>query len=593
MAFLQVLKGLNPGQVIPLEQMRSTLGRHPDCDIVLNVGAVSREHALIERLDDGFYVRDLESRNGTFVNGEAIQERRRLEDNDRLKICDLLFTFHVDHPAKPKPRTTLPSPQQPVGLLASGALASTPTAAGAAAVSESGLLGGLDLSDEAQPPERQSSTVLASMALSSKVDPNLTAGARAEMKLRALYEITDNLRKALDLDDILPKILDTLFALFVQADRGFVVLRERADGPLLIKTVKHRRPAMADQTRPSRTIINKVMETREALLTADASSDSRFDPSQSIADFHIRSAMCAPLLDAEGNALGIIQLDTNDHRHRFAEDDLSVLATVALQAAIVVENAQLHQQAMRQQQIAHELQLARRVQQGFLPHSRPELPGYEFFDFYEPAKQVGGDYYDYIPLSGNRLAIVVADVSGKGIPAALLMAKLSAEMRYYLVCSDSPAEAVRQINDSFFQGEWEDRFVTMAVTVVSPDDHTLRLVNAGHMDPLLRHVDGRVEGIGAEVAGVPIGVAEGYPYEETVVQLGPGESLTMFSDGISEAMNLAGELYGIERLTEQVAKLTSGSIVQCGKQLLDDVKRFAGQQAQSDDMCLVMFGRTG
>ena len=175
------------------------------------------------------------------------------------------------------------------------------------------------------------------------------------------------------------------------------------------------------------------------------SSDVRFKASESIVDFHIRSVMCAPLITSQGEVTGVIQIDTSDQRNRFNRDDLEVLASVACQAAIAVENAELHEMAVRDQKRSRELEVAHDVLRGFLPSPSPRIEGYDFFHFYEPANELGGDYYDYIPLPGRRLAVVVADVSGKGIPASLLMARLSADVRYCLASEPSPAEAVAQL----------------------------------------------------------------------------------------------------------------------------------------------------
>ena len=556
MAVLQVLKGKTPGQLFPLDRECSVLGRHPECDIVLDVGAVSRQHAQILHVGNEYFVEDLDSRNGTYVNGELTHGRRRLENKDRLKVCDLLFTFHDGNIAELSKEPTLPD--------ASGEML-------------------LDDGGES------SSTIMAKMPISS-TESGLGMEVKPEVKMRALYDIMQAVRGALDLDEVMGKILDALFRIFMQADRGFVILRESSENPIVIKAVKHRRETDEEKTRISRTIINQVMESREAILSADAASDSRFDMSQSIADFRIRSMMCAPLVDRDGNALGVIQVDTLDQRSRFREDDLVVLATVALQAAIVVENAQIHEESLRQQAVDKELQLARRVQRGFLPEAPPNVEGYDFFDFYEPAKHVGGDYYDYIPLPGNRLAIILADVSGKGVPAALLMAKLSAEMRYSLLSEPTPAEAINVVNRSFDRSDWEDRFVTLAAAVLDPQENEVTLVNAGHMPPLLRHASGVVEPVGDDITGVPLGVSEDFEYEQMKLNLAPGESLTLFTDGISEAMNSARDLYGLSRLQSQVES-TDGDVIELGKSVLSDVKRFVGDQAQSDDMCVTMFGR--
>lgn len=556
MAVLQVLKGKTPGQLFPLDRDCSVLGRHPECDIVLDVGAVSRQHAQILHVGNEYFVEDLDSRNGTFVNGELTHGRHRLENKDRLKVCDLLFTFHDGSVAELSKEPTLQA------------------SSGDLLVDDGG---------------EGSSTIMAKMSVSS-TETGLGMEVKPEVKMRALYDIMQAVRGALDLDEVMGKILDALFRIFMQADRGFVILRESPENPIVIKAVKHRRETDEEKTRISRTIINQVMESREAILSADAASDSRFDMSQSIADFRIRSMMCAPLIDHDGSALGVIQVDTMDQRSRFREDDLVVLATVALQAAIVVENAQIHEETLRQQAVDKELQLARRVQRGFLPEAPPNVEGYDFFDFYEPAKHVGGDYYDYIPLPGNRLAIILADVSGKGVPAALLMAKLSSEMRYSLLIEPTPAEAINVVNRSFDRSDWEDRFVTLAAAVLDLDNNEVTLVIAGHMPPLLRHASGAVEPVGDDITGVPLGVSEDFEYEQMTLSLAPGESLTLFTDGISEAMNSDRELYGLSRLQSQVES-TDGDVIELGKSVLSDVKRFVGDQAQSDDMCLTMFGR--
>ena len=322
MALLQVLKGLNPGQQFPLEGERTVLGRHPDCDVVLDVGAVSRQHAQIVRDGDDYYAEDLKSRNGTFVNGELISGRRRLADNDRVKICDLLFTFHRQPPTGST--VTLDTP----ALM-------------------------IDDDDEVT----TSSTIMSKLDISAD-ESGLRVAVKPEAKLRAMMEISQSLSQTLALDDVLPKILDGLFKIFPQADRGFVVLRDAAKGALVPKAVRHRRAGDEETARISRTIVETAMESKLAILSADAASDSRFEMSQSISDFQIRSMMCVPLLASGGEAQGVIQIDTTNQRSRFSQDDLDVLASVAGQAAVAIENAQLHERALVQQAIEHDLELA-------------------------------------------------------------------------------------------------------------------------------------------------------------------------------------------------------------------------------------------
>ena len=561
MAFLRALNGSEPGRMYRLDRESAVMGRHPDCDIVLDEGAVSRQHAQVSAANKEFFVEDLGSRNGTYVNGQAVpvNTRRRLYNNDQVKICDLLFSFHDGD------STALRLDNEAPITLFEEPIAST------------------------------TSTIMSTLEVkSSRVGLRVSA-VNAESKLKALLEIARNLGSAISLEQVLPKILDSLFKIFLQADRGFLVLQGPEPGVLVPKAMKLRRGEAEDTIRISRTIVRKAMDGKEAILSADAASDVRFDSSQSIADFRIRSMMCAPLLSSEGNAMGVIQIDTLDQRTPFSQEDLDLLASVASQAAFAVENAQLHEAALRQRALERDLELAHTVQQGFLPHQSPEIEGYEFFHFYEPANQVGGDYFDYITLPRNRLAIVVADVSGKGMPAALLMAKLSAEAKFALVSEAGPTGALLKLNAQFAQASWADRFVTMAVAVLDLERHEVQLANAGHLPPYARRRDGSVEPVGLDQISVPLGVIDELHCEQLTVPLAPGDSLVMFTDGISEAMNMNNDLYGLARISEQVSVPGGGAsaagVKQLGDQILQDVKRFVGKRSQSDDMCLLCFGR--
>ncbi len=567
MVVLRVISGLNPGQEFPLEGESAVLGRHPNCDIVLEEGAVSRQHARILRDAGGYLVEDLGSRNGTFVNGERIVGQHRLRHNDEVKICEMMFVFDE---------------------LGSGAMGGT------VGLDEVPGRDGFSVAHSPWPMMVDNSVGDRGSQVMSKVDVvSSSAGVRLavnpEVKLRALLEITNNLAKSLELDAVLPKILDSLFKVFLQADRGFVLLSS-SDGPLIPKAVKYRRAGEDDTIRISRTIVNEVLTTKTAVLSADVASDSRFAMSESIADFRIRSFMCAPLVTSDGEAIGLIQIDTHDHRSRFQEDDLEVLASVASQAAFAVENAKLHEQALSRQALERDLALAHRVQQGFLPSEPPHIPGYQFFDYYEPANQVGGDFFDYVHLPDNRLGVIVADVAGKGVSAALLMAKVTSDARYWLVGERSPAVAITRLSQAFIKSGWSDRFVTFLLAVIDINTHDVTLVNAGHMPPILRHADGTVEEVGEEASGVPIGVDEDWEYEEYHLQLKPGDILTAYTDGFSEASNDRQEFYGLERLNELVAK-PAKNVRDLGARILADVQQFVGDYKQSDDMCLLCFGR--
>ncbi|MBN1852503.1 MAG: SpoIIE family protein phosphatase [Pirellulales bacterium] len=559
MAILFAVQGLAPGTQFPIVEDRAILGRHPDCQIVLDEAAVSRHHAEITCQGDCFFIQDLGSRNGTFVNGRLIDGRVPLRNGDRILICDLAFEFQLTSPSELL-LNQLNSEDAPTTFL-------------------------LD-DDEVQDVR---SKIMSKLEVSTDYG-SIRLSAKPEIKLAALIEITQSLSRTVSVQDILPRILDSLFKVFVQADRAFVIMNDMERQRLVPAAMRHRRESDEERVRISQTIVREALEHKEAVLSADATSDQRFSMAESIADFRIRSLMCAPMINSEGEPLGVIQVDTVNQRNRFDENDLEVLASVALQAGMALDNAKMHERVFQQRALARDLELAHRVQRGLVPTNPPQVTGYHFFHFYNPAYQVGGDYYDYVPLPGGRHAVIVADVAGKGVSAALLMAKLSGEVRFYLATRNNPADACREINRMFARPDWEDRFVTMIMAVLDPIKHQLTLVNAGHMAPMLRHSGGRVEAIGQDQAGLPLGVLEEYDYECYVRNVEPGDFLTIFTDGISEAMNPDKQLYGLERLAIQIGS-QAASVSDLGLQILEDVRAFVGSQPQSDDMCLACFGR--
>ena len=438
--------------------------------------------------------------------------------------------------------------------------------------------------------DEATSTIMASFDVSRGAKASWQVSAKPEAQLEALIEISNSLGSTLSVKQILPRLLDSLFKIFVQADRGFVVMRPKPDAPLVPVASKARRPGDEDNMRISRTIVEQALEGKKAILSADAATDERFSMAQSIADFQIRSLICAPLIANDGEPLGVIQIDTRNQMSRFTDHDLQVLAGVANQASIAMDNARLHEDAVKQRALQRDLEVANQMQHALLPAHSPDVPGYHFFEFYESALMVGGDYYDYVMLPEDRFAVIVGDVAGKGVSAAILMAKLSSDVRFWLARESDTAKAMGQINASFSRHGWDDRFVTMVVAVVDPRSHTLTLVNAGHMPPMLRSSKSEVLEIGGDEAGLPVGVIDDYQFEAYQRELEPGDFVTIFTDGFSEAMNSARELYGLEKLAEMIGDSKVGPH-DLGQHVLDDVRRFAGDFPQSDDMCLVCFGR--
>lgn len=560
MAVLRVIQGPTQGKIYSLDRESVTLGCHPNCDIVLEVGAVSREHARVIRVDNNFFLEDLKSRNGTFLNSEQLEGRRKLNERDQIRICDLVFVFNHG-----TPEVTVENAAnfdgRPAGLAA------------------------LMVDDEKDFDSR--STITSKIDFSSG-RTGLQLTVNAETKLKAILDILQAIGATVELDMVLSKILDGLFTVFVHADRGFIVLKDKDTGKFIPRATKHRREDDEDQIRISRTILNKVTKDKEALISDDAAKDFQ---GQSIVDFQIHSMMAVPLLSTSGEVLGAMQVDTSNILNRFSQDDLELLAAVAMQAAVAVENAQLHEVAVREAAIKQDLALASKIQRGFLPDKAPDVEGYEFFNYYFPARTIGGDFYDYIPMPDGRIAIVLADVSGKGIAASLIVAKLASEFRVCLFSEPTPEAAIARLNNIFCDPRWEDRFVTTLLMVLQPRAHEVCIVNAGHMAPLLRHADGTIEEIGQAQSGLPIGVADDMDYEPLTINMAIGDSLTAYTDGIPDSQNIRDEFFGIPRLITEMNAKPFRNVDELGRHVIDTVRRFAGSQAQTDDMCVSIFGR--
>jgi sigma-B regulation protein RsbU (phosphoserine phosphatase) len=557
MAILKRVTGNPSGQIIELKTETIVIGRSPECQIILDPNGVSRRHAEIIRLADDFFIADLRSRNKTKVNGADLDpsKKHKLKPGDRINICDVEFVYYVNPPK------------------------------GMAAGDE------LVLTDGQDDP--------AIHTLDASRSSTLASAVRPEVKLKAILEIARSLSTELRIDSLAPKILTSLMELFPQSERLFLILQDPETKRLVRKAFKFRptrRPfgLSNDDEVPmsiSRSIVNHVLVNKRAVLSQDAGEDKNLPTSMSIADLKIRSVMCVPLLTPDGQALGIIQLDTSD-RKQFHQDDLDVLAAVASQAAIAIQNATLHEGLIARERIERDLKIAEQVQKSFLPSSVPKIPRYEFFAHYNPAYEVGGDYYDFVPLRDNRWAIALADVSGKGVAAALMMAKFSGDTRYCILTEDTLGKAAGALNELLCEAGIEEKFITMSLNLLDPSTDTLTLTSAGHIPVLVRRANGELEEVGEEIAGFPLGILPGTEYGQTQIKLYPGDMVIIYSDGLTDARSPKEELFDTRenrRVLKRVAEL-SGSPESVGKALLQDIREFSDGHQQADDITLICFG---
>lgn len=549
-----------------------TIGRIDECEIVIPDSSVSRKHAALSVARGVFHIQDLNSRNKTFVNNAEIEPNKpiALKADDKIRICDFLFRFEDERAARPKVAVALPSDFKK----------------GAPALDDLGEDGA-------------GSTIQASV---NRVPAQQLLEAQPSERLRALLDITAALGKSQTTGDLLPRVADVLFGLFRQADRCFIITSEDGGKTLVPREVKTRRPGTGDGgERFSKTIVRNCLEKLTAYLTEDAGGDQNMPASASIAEFRIRSVMCVPIVTPENKALGVIQLDSQDRSKKFTQDDLNFLSAVSLQVAVALENVSLHETALKSYAAQEEVRLAQQVQLGFLPQSTPAVEGYEFFHFYLAAKTVGGDYYDFVPTADGGMAVLLGDVSGKGVPAALLMAKLSAEARFAVLSRPGPAAAITSLNQQLMQSNLNDRYVTFAAAFLNPNTHDVTMVLAGHEEPLIyRGNTGELEKIVPEAdAGFPLGWIPDFEYSSFTFRMETGDTVILFTDGVIDAENRQGvkfERDGIDTclvgsdVLGSVGRLSPKDI---GDRLTGAVKAHSAGHPQFDDIAVVCFGRVG
>jgi sigma-B regulation protein RsbU (phosphoserine phosphatase) len=544
MASLVTIKGPNSGQRFALRGDSLLIGRQEDAAIYLDSLAVSRQHARLTCHGGEYFIEDVGSSNGTFVNGRRINMPTPLCERDALQIGPYVLNLRADPPSSP---ATPPLPDQVI---------------------------------RAQVNAAPSNHTLFSQ--------------NPAYKLQVILEIAQHLGRTLEMDQLLGRLLEHLLRLFPQADRGMVLLCEGEH--LRVRAQLSRGAEASRQDYPySRTIVRRALEEGVGLLSEDVGGDPNLVLSATMISLNLRSFLCVPLLGWEGRRLGVIQLDCLRPGHVFRSEDLDLLTAVAIQVSTVLENATLHARRLNEERLRQELRLARDIQQSFLPadfavfdDGDPEL-----FARVHPAREVSGDLYDFFRLPDDRLAFFLGDVSGKGMPAALFMIAVRTLIHNLAPTIQSPAELLRRLNTALVADNPTALFVTLAHGIYDRRDGSLALALGGHPAPLLRRRDGRVVPVEAE-PGVLLGCsAVDLRVNDTVLSLRPGETLILYTDGFTEAFAPGRkEMFGLDRLCEVLGgPRTPLSLEACADEASAAVRRFAGDDELQDDQTLLLLRR--
>jgi serine phosphatase RsbU (regulator of sigma subunit) len=347
-------------------------------------------------------------------------------------------------------------------------------------------------------------------------------------------------------------------------------------------------------------MVNQVMELRQGVIrgskVAAAGSQPRDESAAEgagVAGDGTPAASGEPQMGApltcRGESLGTVHLEAAAGSRPFTQEGLALLQAIARQAAAAIASARAGQALLSQQRLEDDLRLAREIQRRFLPQTLHQVRGLRFDTHYAPANQVGGDFYDIIPVGASLVAVLIGDISGHGVSSALLMAKLATDIRIHACMARSPGEVLTIANQALTEAGHEAMFATVLFLLVDLEAQTLTLANAGHQPPLV--ISERFEGVAEleEATAVALGVVPGMDYPQKVYELKPGDVVLLYTDGINEAKNRQGHDFGMDRLLSVLAQgpPEPSALV---TRVMADVRRFVGGAPQSDDQTLVAFG---
>lgn len=534
---------------VKLRRASYTVGRGAGNDIRLQDDpSTSRRHAEFRQEDGRWTVQDLGSSPGTMVNGRAIVEPVILHQGDEILIGQ--FTFWFGQIGRPEP--------SPLSALSGKTIAMSVA----------------DIMSATVGPETDASTPTGTPRTQS---PQARAFA-------IMSRATEDLVAQRPLPQVLERFMDMVFEA-CSPERAAILLLQGSPPLLEVQAQRGR----GERLEVSRTIADLVIQGKQAVIIEDAQMDQQLAGSESIILQGIRSAMCVPLWNNR-EVLGILYVDS-PHRDSFSRDDLALVTLLGNVVAVKIENVRLFQRDQAMREIEKELSLAARIQRRLLPAEPPVVAGYELAGMNVPCKAVGGDTFDYIMRENGRLGIALGDVSGKGIGAALIMAMFQSAFRAHAGTDIGLRELVSRLNRAVCRNAEDGKFITFFCAEIDLERHILRYVNAGHNPPLLARAGGEVEKL--STGGIILGFMPDSLYAVAETEMGLGDVLVMYSDGITEAFSPAKEEYGEARLQEVLLAERGRSPAEIQDAIVRSVAEFSPGGEQDDDMTLSLLKRIG
>jgi serine phosphatase RsbU (regulator of sigma subunit) len=408
--------------------------------------------------------------------------------------------------------------------------------------------------------------------------------------LETLYQIFMTMNSSLEFDSALDNVIDAMMRI-TRAERGVLMGYDESSGALRLlgaRGISGER--LTEEEAYSTTIVNQVVQTRQALLTNNATLDPRITPGQSIILRGLRAILCAPMLVQE-RLVGVVYVDTSMRTGNFTDADRDLLSAIANQAGITLENARLYSVAIEKGRLERELQLAREIQEGLLPRHKPRVPGYQVEAIWQSAREMAGDFYDYFTLSKDHFGVVIADVSDKGAASALFMAVARSMIRSYAFAGYAPLDTIAQTNNLILEDAESGMFVTVFHSVFHHDGRSSH-INAGHNPPLLYRAQERAAQF-LPRGGRAVGWFAENPLVENQITLQPGDFLLYYTDGLTDCENAAGEPFGEARLKALADTMTNQSAASIVQTVVESVSAFIGDIVPFDDVTLMVIRYTG
>ncbi len=407
-------------------------------------------------------------------------------------------------------------------------------------------------------------------------------------ELSVLNEISTAISSTQPLEQIIDLIVRKCVK-NIKVEQGAVMLLDEKDQDKPFRTMIRKQDSVSNilPFRFDTQLTGWMLKNKNPLLINDLSTDSRFKYMVN-EDFPIRSLLSVPLT-VKGKMIGLLSIFNKKTEDGFTNNDQRLLGIIAAQSAQIIENARLYREEQALIHLQEEMRLAYEIQANLLPKSQPKIPGYQIAGKSIPAKDVGGDYFDFIEIDENRLAVCIADISGKGIPAAILMASVQASLRGQAKLDRSSKECVAFTNDILFHSTDSSKFATLFYSILNTKSNELTFCNAGHNEPFMFSSEIKLTKL--STGGLVAGAVPSVPFEEETIPFQKNELLILYSDGITEAMNSVDEEFTEKRLEEVITKNRNEPAESLIEIILKEVHNFTGNTPQMDDMTLVAIKR--